>query len=1147
MNRRASFLILASLLLFTASGHAEFRKEPYLIYPGEPDEMWIRWQTTDSGTYTLDWGRTTGYELGSQQSRPDENRYHTVRLEGLSPTSLYQYRISGGAAEFSGSFRAAAQDSARNITFYGLADTQYTSTCKRAFAALAAHIGLPPGSPSFVLLAGDWVQTSGGRDWDFDLLYETGLNSLIAASHPLTSSLPLLGCLGNHDVDRLAFRGIFEQCWSYPTVGSMYWSFDFGPIHIAVVDQYTDLSEDSTQRAWLLQDLAEARSRPWTILLMHDPWASVTSALWTQYREYGVDLILAGHNHRHSYGVFDEIPLLVMTAASKCDNSSCDYIHRMYYEFDVHDPIMTIRAFDLHGALEWEEPITSRDAVAVAEPAPIPEHEDPETEEAQSVSEAPPEDDTDEPRSLDFDRIEWLASINYDENPNTPGNDAWIVEGSDDSGQYSGMAWESPEFTDLSLNELDRFDWSGARAISITLGADPPMDIDVRVSVAGEYCGRTWRNALPDRPLFVTSEPREFLFPASAFSEDPDGRCDGRLAEDALEGTYSIVLFPFPRAGELRVYEVEILESVHGSIADSAIHASPTVVWNGERLPVLDDFSRSDGRSLGGTTWSLDPDARLQPATDGGGLLKLASNESGSTEAELPLAGLPLDDYDGFYVLASGPLGGLLEAEISMTCEEERVESAAAFPLNLNEPIREFRIPFRSGTGPEPTGEVLHLELLSTYGPAEASIYEVGLYVEEAPKTERAEAVVWITPLPSPDESITRIPAESEAIDGLTYLGNPFDRRFPDRSGWENARSVWDMQRWGDRIYLAHGDAYSNAGPTDVWFYDLTGNTFINEATIDEEEIRRFVASDGSLFIPGFDPREPDDPREWASGNLYLLDESVWQKLRTIPWGLHAYDALSTDGLLFVSGDGSEAFVERGEGRMAFVHTSEDGGQTWQLHYPDGVNRIEELFELNGSVYASGAYDSVFLRWTGTSFSAVDVEPFPGLPAFTEAHVAESNAPSLPPDWRGDPAAMIRASHATQWLDGVLYLCSFPRRRQPIETNDFRFVPETLGLYHATGFADGEIERLDFLPSDMMARDLVVRDDVAYILAVGKEIDSVRAAVYRAVSPDCWEVVFAPDRMPGPVFSMEVVDESILFGLGGPSVESGGIYRLDLP
>ena len=88
------------------------------------------------------------------------------------------------------------------------------------------------------------------------------------------------------------------------------------------------------------------------------------------------------------------------------------------------------------------------------------------------------------------------------------------------------------------------------------------MEVDAWVSVAGDYCGRPWRYAAIDLPFPVTTEPREFVVAASDFLEDPEDRCNEPLAEAALEGTYSIILFPQVLSGELRVYRVEVSPSV---------------------------------------------------------------------------------------------------------------------------------------------------------------------------------------------------------------------------------------------------------------------------------------------------------------------------------------------------------------------------------------------------------------------------------------------------------------------------------------------------------------------------------------------------------------------------------------------------------
>ncbi len=55
--------------------------------------------------------------------------------------------------------------------------------------------------------------------------------------------------------------------------------------------------------------------------------------------------------------------------------------------------------------------------------------------------------------------------------------------------------------------------------------------------------------------------------------------------------------------------------------------------------------------------------------------------------------------------------------------------------------------------------------------------------------------------------------ASIDVTSQVILLGNPFTKAI-------FARNVWDMQVFNDRIYLAHGDFNSNAGPIPVIYFD---------------------------------------------------------------------------------------------------------------------------------------------------------------------------------------------------------------------------------------------------------------------------------------------------------------------------------------
>ena len=52
-----------------------------------------------------------------------------------------------------------------------------------------------------------------------------------------------------------------------------YYSFDYGPVHVVVLDQYTNggnYGSGSPQYTWLVNDLSTS-TKPWKIIVLHQP------------------------------------------------------------------------------------------------------------------------------------------------------------------------------------------------------------------------------------------------------------------------------------------------------------------------------------------------------------------------------------------------------------------------------------------------------------------------------------------------------------------------------------------------------------------------------------------------------------------------------------------------------------------------------------------------------------------------------------------------------------------------------------------------------------------------------------------------------------------------------------------------------------
>lgn len=355
----------------------------------------------------------------------------------------------------------------------------------------------------------------------------------------------------------------------------------------------------------------------------------------------------------------------------------------------------------------------------------------------------------------------------------------------------------------------------------------------------------------------------------------------------------------------------------------------------------------------------------------------------------------------------------------------------------------------------------------------------------------------------------TTLPSVIDILNSeLEYVGNPFMVRYPNGSGWEYARSVWDMQVWNNRIYFGHGNAMNegpatNAGPIDVWYYDPSRDVFVKEFTVDEEQIDKYRVFNGILYIPGCDPRESPD---W--GNFYYNDGAGWVKKRTIP-GLtyHTNDIWESDDKLFAAGS------------PWYIHISSDHGDTWVIgRYP--VLNFLEFFELNDRLYAYGCCNvKVIYEYANGSFSEVTgVDVFPSSRVYLAPIVAKSV------NFKG-----VLVYLQTVWL-------------MESESAPWNYFVDRVGIYKAQSMSQSDIQRLTFLQEDEKPYDILVHEGTIYVLASSGGGSSYTMKVYASTDLSHWEekISFSAHA---PAYSFEYLDGYFYFGLGGDNPHSGDIYR----
>ena len=277
-------------------------KGPYLFYPGDHTKMQVLWQLLTPQPHTLRWGRDTTYAAGSTTpSMYGDNQYeHTIT--GLTPGAKYYYQVEGLGT---GSFLAAPADDALDVKFLAFGDSQGgPSTQDPVNKAMIDTYTGDPGYQTFTVRVGDWTNNGETESaWTNECFNRSYANILA-----IQANLPSNGCVGNHEGSGV----LFEKYWPYPWVnGGRYWSFDYGPAHIAVLDLVTESSAlGPAQKAWLEADLA-ASAKVWKFLLFHAPVHSADSVHPNNLVEqadiqslcelYGVAMVFNGHNHYYAH------------------------------------------------------------------------------------------------------------------------------------------------------------------------------------------------------------------------------------------------------------------------------------------------------------------------------------------------------------------------------------------------------------------------------------------------------------------------------------------------------------------------------------------------------------------------------------------------------------------------------------------------------------------------------------------------------------------------------------------------------------------------------------------------------------------------------------------------------------------------------
>ena len=236
------------------------------------------------------------------RSRSGQAAYYVARLRGLQPNAHYAYRaVTDGKASPWYHFQTY-QEKRNQLSFIYVGDVQDTiggEANRFLREALSRH----PQS-EFLACGGDLTERPVDARWA-----ET-----FCDIDSICQAMPLLTVTGNHDYMKgvlVTLERRFSLVFSYfldsKIADNQVYTLCYGPAQFFLLDSNRELPYLMTQREWLEEQLSKSTAR-WKIVILHHPLFSIKGSnnliqRWTfndLIEEYGVDLVLQGHEHAYA-------------------------------------------------------------------------------------------------------------------------------------------------------------------------------------------------------------------------------------------------------------------------------------------------------------------------------------------------------------------------------------------------------------------------------------------------------------------------------------------------------------------------------------------------------------------------------------------------------------------------------------------------------------------------------------------------------------------------------------------------------------------------------------------------------------------------------------------------------------------------------
>jgi hypothetical protein len=272
-------------------------KGPYL-QALRPDGLTICVETSQATDGRIVVQDADGQKAAEKSFRAFAGRIAHVAIDGLKPNAPYQYAVYlADATEpaYASTFKTFPPAGHLPVEFAVTGDSRTYASIWHDVSEAIRKTGVP-----MVLHSGDIVVT--GR------VASLWNAQFFDPARAMLASVALYPAVGNHELAGTGPDGysVFGGFFVLPE-NKIWYSFDYGGVHILVLDSNRNDTRDSEQYRWVRADLAASKAT-WKVAMFHHPWfdagmhegdVPMRRLYGPLFVEGGVDLIVVGHDHNY--------------------------------------------------------------------------------------------------------------------------------------------------------------------------------------------------------------------------------------------------------------------------------------------------------------------------------------------------------------------------------------------------------------------------------------------------------------------------------------------------------------------------------------------------------------------------------------------------------------------------------------------------------------------------------------------------------------------------------------------------------------------------------------------------------------------------------------------------------------------------------